>query len=363
MQLKDLADKIIDGYEITKEEALELYDAPLDELKESASKITSHFFKEAIELCCISNGKCGKCSENCKFCSQSRYYNTEIQQSVLKSVDEFFKEAQANDKRGVHRFSIVTAGVRLSKAELKTIAQAYKKISSELKISCCGSLGLLDYDDFVMLKESGLKRYHNNLETSPNFFKEICTTHTMKQKEDTIALAKKAGLEICSGCILGMGESVEDRVDIALELRKLQVDSTPINILNPIKGTPLENRPTVHPDEVRRTIALFRHVLPKTVLRLAGGRLIIQKYFTDLYKYGINAEITGDMLTTAGLTVADDISAAISNQKILTKIEPIKQYLLVVTKRTPQALAEMSALACGIVILKEKLVNRSIIFS
>lgn len=324
MQLKDLADKIIDGYEITKEEALELYDAPLDELKESASKITSHFFKEAIELCCISNGKCGKCSENCKFCSQSRYYNTEIQQSVLKSVDEFFKEAQANDRRGVHRFSIVTAGVRLSKAELKTIAQAYKKISSELKISCCGSLGLLDYDDFVMLKESGLKRYHNNLETSPNFFKEICTTHTMKQKEDTIALAKKAGLEICSGCILGMGESVEDRVDIALELRKLQVDSTPINILNPIKGTPLENRPTVHPNEVRRTIALFRHVLPKTVLRLAGGRLIIQKYFTDLYKYGINAEITGDMLTTAGLTVADDISAAISNQKILTKIEPIK---------------------------------------
>lgn len=324
MQLKDLADKIIDGYEITKEEALELYDAPLEELKESASKITSHFFKEAIELCCISNGKCGKCSENCKFCSQSRYYNTEIQQSVLKSVDEFFKEAQANDRRGVHRFSIVTAGVRLSKAELKTIAQAYKKISSELKISCCGSLGLLDYDDFVMLKESGLKRYHNNLETSPNFFKEICTTHTMKQKEDTIALAKKAGLEICSGCILGMGESVEDRVDIALELRKLQVDSTPINILNPIKGTPLENRPTVHPDEVRRTIALFRHVLPKTVLRLAGGRLIIQKYFTDLYKYGINAEITGDMLTTAGLTVADDISAAISNQKILTKIEPIK---------------------------------------
>ena len=324
MQLKDLADKIIDGYEITKEEALELYDAPLDELRESASKITSHFFKEAIELCCISNGKCGKCSENCKFCSQSRYYNTEIQQSVLKSVDEFFKEAQANDKRGVHRFSIVTAGVRLSKAELKTIAQAYKKFSSELKISCCGSLGLLDYDDFVMLKESGLKRYHNNLETSPNFFKEICTTHTMKQKEDTIALAKKAGLEICSGCILGMGESVEDRVDIALELRKLQVDSTPINILNPIKGTPLENRPTVHPDEVRRTIALFRHVLPKTVLRLAGGRLIIQKYFTDLYKYGINAEITGDMLTTAGLTVADDISAAISNQKILTKIEPIK---------------------------------------
>ena len=318
-----LADKIIDGYELSRDEALELYNSPLEQLKESASRITSHFFKEAIELCCISNGKCGKCSEDCKFCSQSRYYNTEIEKSVLKTVDQFFEEAKYNDKRGVHRFSIVTAGVRLSKNELKVIAEAYKKISSELKISCCGSLGLLDYEDFVMLKQSGLKRYHNNLETSPNFFKKICTTHTIKQKEDVIAMAKKAGLEICSGCIIGMGESDLDRVDIALELRKLQVDSAPINILNPIKGTPLENRETVHPDEVRRTIAMFRHVLPKTVLRLAGGRLLIQKYFTDLYNYGINAEITGDMLTTAGLTVADDISAAISSSKVVSKIEPI----------------------------------------
>ncbi|MGN0915159.1 MAG: biotin synthase BioB [Succinivibrio sp.] len=323
LDLKDLASRIIDGYQLSRDEAVELYHAPLEELKESASKITSHFFKEAIELCCISNGKCGKCSEDCKFCSQSRYYNTEIQKSVLKSVDVFYKEALENEKKGVHRFSIVTAGVRLSKAELKIIAEAYKKITSELKISCCGSLGLLDYEDFVMLKKSGLKRYHNNLETSPDFFNKICTTHTIKQKEETIALAKKAGLEICSGCIIGMGESDVDRVDIALELRKLEVDSAPINILNPIKGTPLENQPTVHPDEVRRTIAMFRHILPKTVLRLAGGRLIIQKYFTDLYNYGINAEITGDMLTTAGLTVRDDISAAIASQKILTKIDPL----------------------------------------
>ena len=138
----------------------------------------------------------------------------------------------------------------------------------------------------------------------------------------------------CLGCIYEftgsidhlfsqMGESDLDRVDIALELRKLKVDSAPINVLNPIKGTPLQDRETVHPDEVRRTIAMFRHILPKTVLRLAGGRLLIQKYFTDLYNYGINAEITGDMLTTAGLTVADDISAAISSSKVVSKIEPI----------------------------------------
>ena len=282
------------------------------------------FFKQAIELCCISNGKCGKCSEDCKFCSQSRHYNTGVKESPLKSVDEFFAEAKYNSDRGVHRFSIVTSGPKLTHDEVKVIAQAYKKISSELKISCCGSLGLLNLDDLKLLKESGLSRYHCNVETSPNFFKEICTTHSLKQKERTIAYAKEAGLEICSGCIIGMGESIEDRADIALYLRKLQVDSAPINILNPIRGTPLENREIVTPDEVRRCIAVFRYILPKTVLRLAGGRLLIQKYFSDLYNYGINAEITGDMLTTAGLTIADDIDTAIKCDRVISKIEPVQ---------------------------------------
>ncbi|MBQ9221658.1 biotin synthase BioB [Succinivibrio sp.] len=324
MQLKDLADSVIHGYEVTREEALELYKAPLDLLKEGASKITSAFFKDAIELCCISNGKCGKCSEDCKFCSQSRHYNTGVGESPLKTVDEFFSEAKYNADRGVHRFSIVTSGPKLTHDEVKVIAEAYRKISTELKISCCGSLGLLNLNDLKLLKDNGLSRYHCNVETSPNFFREICTTHTQKQKERTIAYAKEAGLEICSGCIIGMGESIEDRVDIALYLRKLKVDSTPVNILNPIRGTPLENREIVTPDEVRRCIAVFRYVLPKTVLRLAGGRLLIQKYFSDLYNYGINAEITGDMLTTAGLTIADDIDTAIKCDKVLKKIDPVK---------------------------------------
>lgn len=324
MQLKDLADSVIQGYEVTREEALELYNAPLELLKEGASKITSAFFKDGIELCCISNGKCGKCSEDCKFCSQSRHYNTGVGESPLKTVDEFFAEAKYNNDRGVHRFSIVTSGPKLTHDEVKVIAEAYRKISTELKISCCGSLGLLNLNDLKLLKENGLSRYHCNVETSPDFFKEICTTHTLKQKERTIAYAKEAGLEICSGCIIGMGESIEDRVDIALYLRKLQVDSTPVNILNPIKGTPLENREIVTPDEVRRCIAVFRYVLPKTVLRLAGGRLLIQKYFSDLYNYGINAEITGDMLTTAGLTIADDIDTAIKCDKVIRKIDPVK---------------------------------------
>ena len=324
VQLKDLADKVINGYSLTREEAVELYNAPLEELKQSASKITNHFFQNTLELCCISNGKCGRCSEDCKFCSQSRHYKTPIEETPLKTVDEFFEEAKYNADRGVHRFSIVTAGVRMSKAEIDVIAKAFKKISSELNITCCASLGLLSEEDFQLLKDNGMERYHCNIETSPNFFKEICTTHTMAQKEQTIKAAQKVGLEICSGCIIGMGESIEDRVDIALELKRLNVDSAPINVLNPIAGTPLENREVLESDEVRRTVAVFRHILPKAVLRLAGGRLLIQKYFTDLYNYGINAEITGDMLTTAGLTVANDISAAIENNKVLSIINPLK---------------------------------------
>ncbi|MDY6465150.1 MAG: biotin synthase BioB, partial [Succinivibrio dextrinosolvens] len=162
MQLKDLADSVIHGYEVTREEALELYNAPLELLKEGASKITSAFFKEALELCCISNGKCGKCSEDCKFCSQSRHYNTGVGESPLKTVDEFFAEAKYNADRGVHRFSIVTSGPRLTHDEVKVIAEAYRKISTELKISCCGSLGLLNLNDLKLLKENGLSRYHCN---------------------------------------------------------------------------------------------------------------------------------------------------------------------------------------------------------
>lgn len=324
MSLKELTKKIIEGYEISRDEAIAIYHAPLEDLKESATAITTHFYHDALELCSISNGKCGKCSEDCKFCSQSRHYRTEIDTAPLKTVDELFKEAEYNAKRGVHRFSVVTAGVRMSKAEIKVLADAFKKITSELDITCCASFGLLDYEDFVLLKESGVSRYHNNIETSPNFFKEICTTHTIEQKEQTIALAKKAGLEICSGCIIGMGESIEDRADIALELRKIKVDSAPINILNPIKGTPLENQPPLTPEEIKRTVAMFRHILPKAVLRLAGGRLKIQDYFTELYKFGINAQITGDMLTTAGLTIADDISAAIREKKLLSRITSVK---------------------------------------
>ncbi len=321
MKVSDLTAKIIGGALIDRDEARFLLSAPLEDLRVSAKAITSHFFKEKVELCCISNGKCGNCTENCKFCSQSRRFDTKIGQSRLKSVEEFFAEAKYNSDRGVHRFSIVTSGLRLPPSEVKAVGEAYKKISSELKIRCCGSLGLLSYDELVYLKSCGLTRFHNNFETSRRFFPQICTTHSYDQKLETLRSAHQAGLEVCSGCIIGMGETFEDRLDIAFTLREVGTVSTPINILNPIKGTPLEDRPVLGEEEIERTVALFRHILPRTVLRTAGGRLLIKKFYKKLFDFGINAEITGDMLTTQGLTIAQDISDAIALNKEVTRID------------------------------------------
>lgn len=321
MQLSDLTQKILDGYLITRDEAVELIDAPLEDLRVSASTITRHFFKEKVELCCISNGKCGNCTENCKFCSQSRRFDTSVGVSRLKTVDEFFAEAKFNNDHGVHRFSIVTSGLRLPPNEIRQVGEAYKKIRSELNIRCCGSLGLISGDELKYLKECGLTRFHNNLETSRRYFPEVCTTHTYDQKLEVLRNAHAAGLEVCSGCIIGMGESYEDRIDIALTLREVGAVSTPINILNPIKGTPFEGRPVLGEEEIERSVALFRHIMPRTVLRTAGGRLLIKKFYTKLFDFGINAEITGNMLTTQGLSIQQDISDAVASHKIVSRID------------------------------------------
>ena len=321
MQLEKLTDQILEGYLINRNEALELVKLPLEQLRDSAKKITAHFFKEKVELCCISNGKCGNCTENGKFCSQSRRFDTKIGTSRLKSVDEFIAAAKYNNDHGVHRFSIVTSGVRLPPDEIRQVGEAYKKISSALKIRCCGSLGLISKSELKYLKDCGLTRFHNNVETSRRFFPEVCTTHTYDQKLETLRYARDVGLEICSGCIIGMGENYEDRIDIALTLREVGTVSTPINILNPIKGTPFEDRQVLGEEEIERSVALFRHIMPRTVLRTAGGRLLIKGFYKKLFDFGINAEITGDMLTTEGITIAQDISDAVAMKRIVSRID------------------------------------------
>lgn len=306
--IQQLTSAITDGYQVTKEDALLFYSAPLEELCTAANELRKHFCGNAFDLCTIINGKSGRCSENCKYCAQSSYYRTEIEEYPLLDNESILKEAVYNQNKGVLRYSIVTSGRNLSDAEMVLICERYRTLRDNCTISLCASHGLLSLEQFQQLKAAGVARYHNNLETSRRYFPHICTTHTYDDKIKTIKNALAAGLEVCSGGIIGLGETVEDRLDMALDLRNLGVKSIPVNILNPIKGTPLENSPKLTADEVRRIVAVYRFILPDAALRLAGGRGLLPDKGRAIFQSGANAAISGDMLTTDGISISDDLT-------------------------------------------------------
>lgn len=309
MKVKELKEKVLNGKLIGKEEALFLAkEAPLKELTEAANEIRKHFCEDKFDICTIINGKSGKCSENCKFCAQSSFYDTHIKEYSLLNSKAIVKEAKYNDERGVLRFSIVTSGRKLSDKEIDSICESIKEINKNTSVSVCGSFGLLSEEQYKKLKEAGLTRVHNNLETSRKNFKNICTTHTFDEKVQAIKNAKNAGLNICSGGIMGLGETMEDRIDMALELRELGVLSIPVNILNPIKGTPFENNKLLTNDEVCRIVAVYRFLIPNGAIRLAGGRGLLVDKGESCFLSGANAAISGDMLTTSGITIKEDMN-------------------------------------------------------
>lgn len=309
MKVKELKEKVLNGKLIGKEEALFLAkEAPLKELTEAANEIRKHFCEDKFDICTIINGKSGKCSENCKFCAQSSFYDTHIKEYSLLNSKAIVKEAKYNDERGVLRFSIVTSGRKLSDKEIDSICESIKEINKNTSVSVCGSFGLLSEEQYKKLKEAGLTRVHNNLETSRKNFKNICTTHTFDEKVQAIKNAKNAGLNICSGGIMGLGETMEDRIDMALELRELGVLSIPVNILNPIKGTPFENNKLLTNDEVCRIVAVYRFLIPRGAIRLAGGRGLLVDKGESCFLSGANAAISGDMLTTSGITIKEDMN-------------------------------------------------------
>ena len=307
IRIKQLKNKVLKGGLLGKEEIMSIIDENLDELTQSADEIRKKFCGNTFNLCTIINGKSGRCSENCKYCAQSIHFNTNVNEYDLLDTKIIGNSAKSNYDQGVHKFSIVTSGKRLTKNQVDLIAETYKAIKDECPIELCASHGLLSYYDLIKLKEAGVTRYHNNLETSENYFSKICTTHTYDEKIKTIKDAMKAGLQVCSGGIIGMGESMEDRIDMAFTLRELGVDSVPVNILNPIKGTPLENQEIISYEEVLRTFALYRFILPTTQIRLAGGRSLLNDKGLRALKSGVNAAISGDMLTTSGIKTCDDI--------------------------------------------------------
>lgn len=305
--VEDISEKILAGGDVTREECGMLLDADVRELSCAADNIRRKFCLNGFELCSITNGKSGRCSEDCRFCAQSAHYDVDIDVYGLREAADIRREAMYNYEHGVGHFSVVTSGRRLSADEMDKICRVYESLSQGGGPKLCASHGLLEYDDFVRLKEAGVMRYHNNLETSRAFFPTMCTTHSYDDKVAAIKAAQRTGLEVCSGGIFGIGESMSDRMDMAFELRDLGVTSIPLNILSPVPNTPLAFSEPLSYDEIKRTVALYRFIHPRAYIRLAGGRKSLSDGGKALLAGGVNAMITGDMLTTAGLSIESDM--------------------------------------------------------
>lgn len=303
----ELKEKVENGGAISREEALELYEAPLEELCRAADELRKQFCGNGFDICTIINGKSGRCSENCKFCAQSAYYRTDAMEYPLLDTQEIVRQARYNADRGVLRYSIVTSGRALKDSEVEQMCAAIREIKKEVDIEVCVSFGLLSEAQFRKVKEAGASRVHNNLETSQRNFPNICTTHTFEDKTAAIKAARATGLSVCSGGIMGLGETKEDRIDMAVSLRGLGVKSVPVNMLNPIPGTPYEKNERLTEDDMRRIAAVYRFILPDASIRLAGGRGLMKDKGEGCFQSGANAVISGDMLTTSGYTIESDM--------------------------------------------------------
>lgn len=304
--IKEYYDRVLAGQKLGVGELMKLAGQPLEVLRNAADDLRRKVCGNSFDLCTITNGKSGRCSEDCKYCAQSAWYKAQVREYPLIAGWQIAEEASRNWEKGVLRFSVVTSGKQLSDEEVDRLCSDYEKAGA-CGISLCASHGLLTKEQFCKLKKSGVSRYHNNLETSRRFFPQICTTHTYDDKIKTIQLAQEAGLTVCSGGIMGMGESWSDRIELAVQLRELGIQSVPVNILNPVPGTPLGSREVLTKEEVNRIIALFRFALPTASIRLAGGRGLLSDKGESAFCSGANAAISGDMLTTAGISVETDI--------------------------------------------------------
>lgn len=308
MNALTLAQEIIDGRRITRDDDLSFFlSCDLSELCKGADKIREHYIGNHVDLCAIINGRSGRCPEDCKFCAQSAHHHTDCAVYDFLDEDQILEACKLNEREGVHRFSIVTSGKALTGEEFEKALSAYKTMKKECDIELCASMGFLDAKQLHELHEAGVTSYHHNIETSKRNFPNICSTHTYEQKIETLKLVKAEGLYACSGGIIGMGETPEDRLDMAISLAEVGVDSIPINALMPIKGTALENQESLTEDEILRTIAFFRYINPTADIRLAAGRALLTNDGELAFKSGASATITGNMLTTvACATIRSD---------------------------------------------------------
>lgn len=311
---EETARQIISGRRLKRgEDCSFLLTASLEILCASAGEIRNALCPSQVELCSIINGRSGRCGEDCKFCAQSACHGAKVEEYPFLEAEEIVEDMRRHKAQNVRRYSIVTAGRALCGAEFYRALNAYRMMVSESGgMEFCASLGLLSEEDFGRLREAGISRYHANIETSRRYFPSICTTHSYEDKLEVIRRAKAAGLTVCSGGIIGMGESWEDRVDMALSLYELGIRSIPLNVLKPIKGTPFEKLPLLEEADILRTIAIFRYFNPEAQIRLAAGRDRMEHSGRKAFQAGANAAITGDMLTTSGNRINEDQEMLVS---------------------------------------------------
>ena len=308
MDVRTIAQHIINGERIERGDDVNFFiDVPLNELQSGAHEIQEHYCGNHIDFCTIINGKSGRCGENCKYCAQATCHKTGIDEYGFLTKEEIYKHALANQKAGVNRFSIVTSGRALSGSDFDKAIDAYNYMHEHLTIDLCASHGILTREQFKRLRATGVTSYHHNIETSRRFFPSICTSHTYDDRINTIKIAQSEGFCVCSGGIIGMGETWEDRIDMAISLHELNIQSIPINALMPVKGTALENRKQLAAEDILRTIAIFRYINPEANIRLAAGRKLLPENGASAFINGASASITGDMLTTSGTTIAEDM--------------------------------------------------------
>jgi biotin synthetase len=310
---KQILEKALHGKGITPEEANILMNpdfTDLNKLMETANQLTLSVFSNKISMCAIYPAKIGLCSGDCAFCSQSAHHNCDISPVNVSDLNEneIIENAKNLWKSGVSRYSLVTSGEYLTDTEFDHICQIFTNLGKETKIGLCASLGGLTAERANKLKSAGVSRYHHNIETSRSYFPKICSTHSYDDKIKTIGIARRTGMEVCSGGIIALGETAEQRVEMAFALKDIDIDCVPINILNPIAGTRLENQSPLSADEILRTISVFRLILPHKTLRFAGGRekaLGSEEYRG--YTAGINSMLVGNYLTTQGKAFEEEI--------------------------------------------------------
>lgn len=308
-RIHELRDAVLKGYEINAKEAMELALAKDKQaLYQAAHDITMNMMGIGFDTCSIINVKSGNCPEDCKWCAQSKHFHTGAEVYDMLNEEECSLQAVHNRKQGIKRFSLVASGRTQSHKEIDHLVSIYRTIKKNTDIHCCASLGLLDEDKLQKLYDAGVTTYHCNMEASTKYFKYLVTTHTHEEKIKTIQAARRVGMRICSGGIIGMGESLQERINLALLLRNLQVYSIPINVLHAIPGTPLEKAEPLTEEEYLTCVALFRFINPRAYLRFSGGRIQIPIETVRKAMYiGINAAITGDMLTTPGARCQEDM--------------------------------------------------------